>query len=131
MMIRRATGHVTQALAEAGLIAILVTVAIAGTTFAAKPGPAPSTTATCSVTPNPVAVGGLYTFTGTGFRAGELLGVMVTDSHGTQAFNLQADAAGVAAVSSYASWAGTSKVTVNDIGGRKKIFLTSCSFTVG
>lgn len=127
---RSTTTHVLQAVLEGAIVAAMVAVLIAGTALAAKPGPAPSGGGSCYVTPNPVAVGGQYTFWGSGFKAGELLGVTVSDSHGTQAFTLQADASGNASVSSYASWAGTSTVKVVDNGGRKKVFLTSCSFTV-
>ena len=90
----------------------------------------PSTTGSCSVTPNPNTVGGQYTVVGSGFKTGELINVYVTDSHVMGAFMLMADASGSISVSSYSSWAGASTVTVYDNGGRKMIFLTSCTFDV-
>jgi hypothetical protein len=113
----------------------VLTFAVASPADAAKGGGKPpsggtSTYGSCVVAPNPVAVGGLYTVQGTGFRAGEILNVMVKDSHGTQAFMIAADGGGAFAVSSYASWGGTSTASVYNNEGRTMSFRTSCSFQV-
>ncbi len=85
----------------------------------------------CTVTPNPVGVGGQYTIQGFGFTPGALINVQVKDPMGTMSFNPPVDSSGNFIVTSYAAWAGTSTVNVYDIGGRKMVFLTSCSFQVG
>lgn len=83
----------------------------------------------CSVTPNPVAVGGIYTVTGSGFTAGDPLSVFVSDSVGTNLFIPAADANGNFSVSSYASWSGGYTVSVYDTSGRKPVYEAGCSFT--
>ncbi len=132
--------HITQALAEGALIAVLVVGLIAGTAFAAKGGnTAPGhghggsgtpSAGVCSVTPNPVALGGMYTVNGTGFNPYEMVQVQVSDSHGTQVLFPPIDGTGTFTATSYSSWAGTSTATVYD-SGKTLLKVTSCSFQVG
>ena len=130
--------HAAGAVLEGALVAILITGLVVGTTFAAKGGGGgggkPSgggtpTTGACSVTPSTVAVGGMYTINGSGFKAGELLNVWITDSHGTQTLFPPVSSTGAFTATSYASWAGGYTVKVYDNGGRSMVYLTSCSFS--
>ena len=111
-------------------IAVLAAAAFSGTAMAAKGGKVTGGYGACSVTPEAVPVGGVYTITGSGFKSGQLLNVYVQDPLGTQAFMLLGDSAGGFSVSSYAAWSGASKVSVYDNGGRSLVYLTSCSFNV-
>jgi hypothetical protein len=123
--------HVAQAVLEATMVVALIFGLIAGTTLAkGKPGGSASTTAYCSVTPDPNVVGGMYTVTGWGLKPNELVNVWVTDSHGTQTLFPPVSSTGTFTASSYSSWSGTSTVTVYDNGGRKLVKMATCSFQV-
>jgi hypothetical protein len=133
MRIRSVLKHSAQALAEGALISILVVGVIAGTAVAARGGGKPSATVAhgaCAAAVSPVARGTQYTILGTGFKPGEMITLWVADSHGTQALFPPVDAAGTFSASSWASWGGTSTATVYNNGGRKMVWLTSCSFEV-
>jgi len=129
--------HAAGAVLEGTLIAALIVGLVAGTTLAARGGKAGGggggTTGgggTCSVSPSVVALGGLYSISGSGYKAGELLNVWITDSHGTQSLFPPVGADGTFTATSYASWSGDSVVKVYDNSGRKMVYLTSCSFSV-
>jgi hypothetical protein len=133
MRIRSVLSHSFQALAEGALIALLVVGLMAGTAFAARGGgkqPAPVAHGTCAAAISPVVRGTQYTILGSGFKPGEMITLWVTDSHGTQALFPPVDTTGHFSASSWASWSGTSTATVYNNGGRKMVWLTSCSFEV-
>jgi hypothetical protein len=113
-------------------VGLTLSMSTAGTALAAKGGkPAPVTAhGSCSVTPNPTPVGGMYTIYGSGFTPYELLNATVTDAHGSTLLFPPVDANGSFAISSYASWAGTDTVNVYDNSGRSPVYLTSCAFQV-
>ncbi|MBI2865424.1 MAG: hypothetical protein HYX94_12795 [Chloroflexi bacterium] len=109
-------------------LVILILVAVPA--FASAGGKKAGGYGSCYVTPDPATVGGTYTVFGSGLKADEFVNVFVADSHGTLAFALQADSLGNVTASSYASWPGTYDVSIYDNGGRKPVYLTSCSFQV-
>lgn len=136
MRIRSVFSHTAQALAEGALIALIVVGLVAGSAFAArggggKPSGGGTTSGACAETSGAVVVGGQYTISGWGFKADQLLNVWVTDSHGTQSLFPPVGTDGRFTAVSYASWAGTSQVSVYDNSGRKMVLEASCSFTVG
>lgn len=101
--------------------------------FAAKGasgGKNTSPTGSCSVNPNPVAVGADYTLTGTGLGANALVNVLITDSGGTTSWNLQADSAGTASVVWHSYWSGTSNVKFNESARHGSVTVASCAFQV-
>jgi hypothetical protein len=59
-----------------------------------------------------------------------LITLRVADSHGTQSLFPTVDTTGHFSASSWASWSGSSTATVYNNGGRKMVWLTSCSFEV-
>jgi len=98
---------------------------------AAKPGGGGSTGGgTCSVNPNPVAVGAGYTLTGRSLGAYALVNVLITDSAGTTSLNLQADASGTTVATSYAYWSGTNSVKFMKSARHGSTMVASCSFMV-
>lgn len=118
---------------------ILVTVAVAafavgtlaGPALAGKPtGGSTSTTGSCSVTPNPVAVGANYTISGSKLGAGRFVNFHVTDAGGTTVFNRQSDSSGNASVTWHSYYRGTSSVRIDDVSGRKAVTVARCSFSV-
>lgn len=84
----------------------------------------------CSVTPDPVAVGDDYTVVGSGLEAGLLINVLVEDWMGTAAFADQTDPTGSFSVTWRGYWSGPHTVSVFDISGVKPKLLTSCAFQV-
>jgi hypothetical protein len=84
----------------------------------------------CSVTPDPVAVGDDYTVVGSGLEAGLLINVFVEDWMGTAAFADQTDATGGFSVTWRGYWSGPHTVSVYDISRVKPKLLTSCAFQV-
>ena len=137
------TRHVVSAVLEAVLIVATVLALVfayaavtrtgpfgAGSVLAAKGGHhSPAGVAGCNVTPDPVARGGMYTVSGGGAPTDAYLNIWVTDSHGTTVLLSPVAADGTFSASSYASWSGTSTVTVKDISGKVTV-LTTCSFDV-
>jgi len=89
-----------------------------------------TTTAHGSCTADDTTVNAQYTIQGSGFKPGELLNVWVKDSGGTQTLFPPVDANGQFSATSWASWAGAYSVTVYNNGGRRLVWLTSCSFSV-
>jgi hypothetical protein len=137
MRIRSVLKHSAQALAEGSLIALLVVGLMAGSVFAAKggnggkPGGGGGTTSgTCWVNPNPVAIGADYTLTGAGLGAYAVVNVLITDSGNTTSWNLMADASGTAAVTWHAYWTGTTSVSFLKSSRHGSTTVASCSFAV-
>ena len=128
---RRAFDHSWKALLEGALISMLVVGLIAGTAFAAKGGKTTTVAhGSCAPAVSPVAVGSQYTILGSGFKPGEMVTVWVSDSHGTQTLFPPVDSSGHFSATSWASWSGASKATVYNNGGRRMVYLTSCTFDV-
>lgn len=88
------------------------------------------TTGSCSVNPDPTAVGDIFTVTASGLPAGKQVVVEVQDAHGTLTLFSGTDANGRASASGYAHWAGTSYVRIIDNTARKTPVLATCSFNV-
>ncbi len=129
------TGSTLRFAALLGAVVVLGAVALsASPAFAAKNaagggkhgGGGSSGTGTCSVTPNPATLGGLYTVSGSGYSASEVLNVDVVDSAGMQVLLTSADSSGNFHVSSYASYTGSYAVSVYD----KTTLKAKCGFTV-
>jgi len=131
MRIRSVLSHSVQAITEAALIALIVVGLVAGTAFAGRGGGKTTTAAhgSCAAAASPVAVGSQYTILGSGFKPGELVTVWVNDSHGTQTMFPPVDSAGHFSATSWASWSGAYTATVYNNGGRRMVWLTSCSFS--
>ena len=133
---RRVFDHSWKALLEGALISLMVVGLIAGTAFAGKGnagtsgGGKTTTTAHGSWTAADTSVNARYTINGSGFKPGELLNVWVKDSGGTQTLFPPVDASGQFSATSWASWSGAYTVTVYNNGGRRLVWLTSCSFSV-
>jgi hypothetical protein len=134
---RRVFDHSWKALLEGALVSLMVVGLIAGTAFAGKGnagtsggGGKTTTTAHGSCTADDTTVNAQYTIQGSGFKPGELLNVWVKDSGGTQTLFPPVDANGQFSATSWASWAGAYSVTVYNNGGRRLVWLTSCSFSV-
>jgi hypothetical protein len=134
--IRSVFSHSAQAIAEGALISLLVVGLMAGTAFAGKGGSGKpigggTPAGSCSVNPDPVAVGADYTLTGTGLGAGAIVNVMISDSGVVSSWNLQADASGTSTLVWHSYWTGTSKVTYQKSSGHHgSTVVASCSFTV-
>jgi hypothetical protein len=129
---RRVFDHSWKALLEGALVSLMVVGLIAGTAFAGKGGGGgkTSTAAHGSCTAADATVNDRYTIHGSGFKPGELLNVWVKDSGGTQTLFPPVDSSGNFSATSWASWAGAYSVTVYNNGGRRLVWLTSCSFSV-
>lgn len=103
---RRFVSHTAQALAEAALIAMLVTALVAGTAFAGKPGGGSGAsgggkhggggtlTATVAVLPNPVPAYSSFQATGCGYPANAGLQFNLYTSDVTAVYGGKADANG-------------------------------------
>jgi hypothetical protein len=99
------------------------------TTLAAKGGHhAAASVAGCSVTPDAVSVGGLYTVSGGGYAPNLPVMVKSQDSVGSQYLSTVTDDTGSFSVRSYASWSGQYNVSVYDMSGPKATLVGSCSF---
>jgi hypothetical protein len=122
------------AVAEASLVTLLIFGLIAATTLAA-PGahggkPASGQAGSCSITPDPVAVGADYTIWGSELPADAIVNVEVSDSHGTALFIMGTDAYGNVSVTWHPYWAGTSTVSVSYKPRNKTVQLATCQFQV-
>jgi hypothetical protein len=117
--------HITR-IGQAALVAILMAILISGTVFAGKPGG--STSGSCSVSPNPTAVGADYTLTATGLDAYALVNVLISDSNSVTSWNLQADASGTSVLVWHSYWTGTSSVTYQQNNGHRSTTVANCSF---
>jgi hypothetical protein len=115
---------------QAALVATLSATLFSGTALAGKPGGSTSN-GSCSVTPDPVAVGADYTLTGTGLGADALVNVLISDSDVVSSWNLQADADGTSTLVWHSYWTGTTNVTYQESSGHHgSSVVASCSFTV-
>lgn len=132
---RSSAGRGSTAIFVGLLTALLAMSLVVAPVFAAKGGhkgngPAPKTNGACAVTPDPATVGGTYTVDGWGLPADQFVSVVVQDSHGSMSWFAQTDSDGLVSVSSWASWAGTSNVSVSQTRHHKATVLASCSFDV-
>ena len=91
-----------------------------------KPGGGSS--AALVVTPNPVAVGGSFTVTGSGFPAGRLVAIAWANPGCCVSFNVAADSAGNISFSRTAGFAGSHALRAYQYGTTK--LLASTSFVV-
>ncbi len=131
--LKRAATHTALAIFEAALVAGLVVALVAGTAFAAKGGGGHQTTGatgSCSVTPDPVAVGADYTLVGKDLGANTVVNVLISDSMGTTSWNLQADAGGTTSVTWHSYASGTSSVVFQKSRHHGFTQVASCSFEV-
>lgn len=117
------------------MIFVVAVVSVCGTlllnnSFAARPGSGGSTSGSCAVTPNPVAVGADYTITGTNLGANAVVNLLLTDSHQTTSWNLQADASGTSKLVWHSYWTGTTTATYNKSAKHGSTTVATCSFTV-
>jgi hypothetical protein len=105
-----------------------VALSVPGVAFArAKSGSASgSTSGTCSESPNPVALGALYTVTGAHLPAGQIVSVSVTDPKGTQWGSTLTTATGTLTFVGQAAVAGSYSVRIT--GGSKGSLLATCGF---
>jgi hypothetical protein len=133
----RLAGRLGGAAVEGGLITLLIFGLIAGSAFAAKGGNgshhgggAGTAAGSCSVAPDPVAVGSTYTVNGTNLGADVVVIIMVSDRVGTSVYSATTDTAGSVSVSGQAAWTGTSTVTIDTKVRHKTKQLATCSFDV-
>ena len=89
------------------------------------PNNPPTSTARCSVAPNPVAQWALDTISGSGFTPNASLGYFITGSGGTAMGFAVTDSTGSFSTISQGVWLGTNTVTVSGSGAT-----ASCSFQV-
>jgi hypothetical protein len=113
--------------AASSLIAMIVAMG-AGGADARPSGSTTTTSGSCSVTPNPAAVGKTYTVLGSRLGAGRIVNVLVTDSAGTQWGSVQTDSTGSMQYVGVAAVSGGYSVKVTD-SGRKAATLASCAFS--
>jgi hypothetical protein len=131
----RVARHVFGAVAEGALITALVFGLIAGSAFAAKGGNSGKSTphtasGSCSVLPDPVAVGDPYVITVTGLSPNHFVDVDVATQIGVTGFMRYTDSSGSTSVSATAQVPGTSDVSVWDTSRHKPALVASCSFAV-
>lgn len=122
---KRILRTITRSLAL-GLLVLSLT---SGPAAAGKPGGSSTPQGSCSVEPNPVAVGADWTITGIGLGAYTITNLQIKDSMGTSSWNLQADASGMVRLTWHSYWAGTSTATFYS-SGRKATVLARCTFSV-
>jgi hypothetical protein len=82
----------------------------------------------CSEAPNPVAVGRIYTITGTRLPANQLVSVAVADAAGSQWGSVQTSASGTITFTGPATVRGGYAVTIGSTGKHGGT-LASCSFS--
>ncbi len=115
-------------------LAAVLLLTLSGTAFAAKGGHGggggTTPSGTCSVSPNPAALGGSFAVTGAGLPANTFVNVDVSEAAGTQTYFAMTDASGSFSASGWASVAGTNSVSVTTSSGRKTAVLATCSFYV-
>jgi hypothetical protein len=80
----------------------------------------------CSVAPNPVAVGSTYTVSGAHLPAGQIVSLTITDPKGTQWGSVRTTSTGTLIYSGQASNAGSYSVRIT--GGSKGSLLATCGF---
>jgi hypothetical protein len=115
---------------------LVVAGALAGATGIAAASPPPKNGGTttggsagsCSESPNPVAVGGTYTITGTRLPANQLVSVAVRDAAGSQWGSVQTSATGALTFTGPATVRGSYSVTISG-SGKHAGTLGSCSFS--
>jgi hypothetical protein len=109
--------------------AMLALAAIAGLATAAGAAHQSSGSASgsCSESPNPVAVGGIYTITGSHLPANQLVNVKVSDAKGAQIVTVMTTSTGTLTATGQASVSGSYSVAITS-GGRKVSTLATCGF---
>jgi hypothetical protein len=113
------------------VFAVLALVAVAGLATAAgaahQGSSGPSTSGSCSESPNPVRVGGIYTISGSHLPANQLVNVQVSDAKGAQVVTVMTNPTGTLFAPGHASVAGSYTVTIGG-GGRHGGGLATCGF---
>ena len=138
------TRHTLVAIAEAILLAVVITALLGlvapvnpssdlagvGTVAAGKPGPA--TTATLSVSPNPVgAYGKSYTVTGSGYKVGTFVAIQLYEPGCCRFFSIMPDAYGKIGFTTTTAGPGTYKVEARQrLNSRKTTLMATATFTV-
>ena len=138
------TRHTLAAVAEAVLLAVIVTALLGlaapaspstnlagvGTVAAGKPGPA--TTATLSVSPNPVgAYGKSYTVKGSGYKVGTFVAIQLYEPGCCRFFSIMPDAYGNIGFTTTTAGPGTYKVEARQrLNSRKTTLMAAATFTV-
>lgn len=84
----------------------------------------------CAVNPSTVAPGSTYGIAASGLPAYTFVNIVVSDSAGTTAYAVQADANGNTSVTGRSYWSGTDSVTVQHYDGHQTTVYATCSFTV-
>jgi hypothetical protein len=109
-------------------VALLAVASIGTAAYAAHSSGSGSTgTATCSESPNPVQVGGIYTITGAHLPANQIVNVQVRDAKGAQVVTVMTTSTGTLLATGQASVAGSYSVAITS-GGRKVSTLATCGF---
>lgn len=122
-LLRRFTSHALLALAEAGLISLLIVGLIAGSTLAAshKGGRVQAGSATLTVTPNPVAAyGAEYRVDGSGFKPGVAVNIVISMPTCCAFFSVPTDASGNIWFVHNTGYPGTYKIDANQQLSRNK-----------
>ena len=109
-------------------LAVVSVLALATAAQAAHQAGSGSTSGTCSESPNPVAVGGIYTITGSHLAANQLVNVQVSDAKGTQIVSVITTSTGTLTATGQATVAGSYSVKITG-GGRKVSTYASCGFS--
>jgi hypothetical protein len=111
--------------------AVLALAVVAGLATAAgaahQAGSGSPTSGSCSESPNPARVGGIYTITGSHLPASQLVNVQVSDAKGTQVVTVMTSSTGTLIANGQAGVAGAYTVTIGG-GGRKGGVLATCGF---
>jgi hypothetical protein len=109
-------------------IALVAVAGLATAAYAAHPSGSGSTgSASCSESPNPVRVGGIYTISGSHLPANQIVNVQVSDAKGAQVVTVMTTSTGTLIATGQASVAGSYTVTIGG-GGRKGGSLATCGF---
>lgn len=108
-------------------VAAVAVLGLATAAEAARPAPSSGGSASCSESPNPVAVRGIYTITGSHLPANQIVGVTVRDPKGAQTVTVMTTSTGTLRATGQASVAGSYSVAITG-GGRKVSTLATCGF---
>jgi hypothetical protein len=103
-----------------------------GVQIAAAARPDAGTSATLTVTPNPVAAGGAtYVVTGSGYKVGTFVAIQLYEPGCCRFFSIMPDANGNIAFAATTVGPGTYKVEARQrLGGRKTTLVGTATFTV-
>jgi hypothetical protein len=112
-----------------GLVGALL-LAVPSATLARKPGGGSPSGATVVASPNPVAVGGVLTISGSGYSPATQLQVEVVTTVSDGYIYAVSDSAGGFSLQTTISAAGTAKINVWQVGGRRATLMASTSVLV-